>query len=132
MNRTSRFTSLPCTRGPAEGNNARFMRKLIVGLATTVLLWGGVAVAGLGLTAGTAQADDWYGPHRWCPGQSMNHPAGPGTDAIWDMSVCHTWYAVGYAQGNVPLTSGTPSDIWDGDNPPPKNPPPGPLPLWVP
>lgn len=95
------------------------------------LLSGGVAVAGMALAAGTAHAD-WYGPHQWCPGQSMNLPTGPGKDWVWDMNVCHTWYSVGYAQGNVPSSYGAPSYIWDGDNPPPRPPPPGPLPLWVP
>jgi len=86
------------------------------------LLSGGIAVAGLGLGAGTAQADNSYGPHRWCPGQPMEWPTGP-PGVAWDMSVCHTWWAVGYGQGNVasnygPTPPGVPS-IWDGDDPPP-------------
>jgi hypothetical protein len=91
-------------------------------------LSGGLGAAGLGLAASTAQADPSYGPHRWCPGDSMEWPTGPWNQVVWDMSVCHTWYAVGYAQGNVPMKTGSPSDVWDGDNPPPPNPP---LPPWI-
>jgi hypothetical protein len=40
------------------------MKRLIVGLATSVLVSGGLGLAGLG--AGTAQA--YTGPFRWCPG----------------------------------------------------------------
>jgi hypothetical protein len=67
------------------------------------LLSGGVAVAGLGLAAGTAQAAP--PAHQWCPGQRMpDDGANPdGTPHLfsWDMSVCHTYYVVGYKQGNV-------------------------------
>ena len=60
---------------------------------TTMLVSGGLGLAGLGLTAGTAQADT-SSPHQWCPGQSMQHPDGPGPGVLWDMTVCHTWYYV--------------------------------------
>jgi hypothetical protein len=89
------------------------------------LLSGGLAVAGLGPGAGTAQAQP-DGPYTWCPGQSRNAympqwgvpgPASPGPSAEWDWSVCHTFWVVGYAQGNVPDQFG-PSGIWEGDNPP--------------
>jgi hypothetical protein len=56
MNRTSRFTRIPSTRKAAEENNPGFTKRLTVGLATTVLLWGGVAGV-VGMSAGTAQAD---------------------------------------------------------------------------
>ena len=97
-------------------------RTVIRGLATTLLLSGGLGLAGLGL-AGTAQAD--YGPHQWCPGQSMAPgQGGPGNEILWDMNVCHTWYQVGYAQGNVANRySSNPTSIWDGDNPPVPPPP---------
>jgi hypothetical protein len=62
----------------------------------------------------------------------MAWPTGPWNQAIWDMNVCHTWYAVGYGKGNVPMKGGVPSSVWDGDNPPPPNPPPAVPPLWVP
>jgi len=94
---------------------------------TGVLLAGSVGAAGLGLGAGAAQADN-DGPHRWCPGQSMsaNH-GGPGSDVVWDMNVCHTWYWLhSYGQGNVANNYGGPPgvpDVWDGDNPPGASPP---------
>ena len=84
-------------------------------------LSGAVALAGFGLAGGTAQADN-QGPFRWCPGQSMNPPAGPGLTVVWDMNVCHTWYRVDYGKGNVANNYGGPPgspNIWDGDSPPP-------------
>ena len=96
------------------------MKRRIPRLATTVLVSGGLGLAALGLGAGIANAG---GPYQWCPGQGM-----PNDDpVVWDMSVCHTWYAVHYGQGNVPYADGRPSYIWDGDNPP--GPPPQP---WTP
>ena len=84
------------------------------------LLSGGVAVAGLGLAAGAAQADN---AHTWCPGQSLwitgNHVTNP---VVWDESICHTYYVVYWGQGNVA------QNIWDGPDPPPP-PPPGPPPI---
>jgi hypothetical protein len=75
-----------------------------------------------GLDAGIAQADPDpnYGPHHWCPRQRMDQPTGPGTDTDWDWGVCHTFYVVGYAQGNVPNKFG-PSDIYEGPDPPPND-----------
>jgi hypothetical protein len=98
----------------------RTLTRIIAG----ALLSGGVAVAGLGLTAGTAQANT--GPHRWCPGQSKNAPTGPGADLLWDWSVCHTYYFVDYGKGNVRhgYAPDEETSIWDGDNPPAPNPPP--------
>jgi hypothetical protein len=55
------------------------------------LLSGGVAVAGFGLSAGTAHAlprcEVPYG--CWCPGQPLPQTAGPIT---WDMNVCHNYH----------------------------------------
>jgi hypothetical protein len=80
------------------------MKRLTVGLATSVLVSGGLGLAGLG--AGTAQA--LTGPFRWCPGQSLwisgNHVTNP---VVWDNSVCHTYYMVDFGQGNVAQTFGT-------------------------
>jgi hypothetical protein len=120
-------------------------QRLIVGLATTVLLSG--SVAGV-LGAGTAQGapgpvplyhgpaatddGDWGPPHKWCPGQSLwitgNHVNNP---VIWDNNVCHTYYVVYTGLGNVA------DNIWDGPDPPPKPPPPPglnfcPIPPWCP
>ncbi|PXW99578.1 hypothetical protein [Mycolicibacterium moriokaense] len=94
------------------------LRREIVGLATTVLVSGGLGLAGLGLAAGTAQADTSSSPHQWCPGDSMNFPTGPGNLKVWDMSVCHTWYFVRSGFGNVQVSGGIRSDVWDGENPP--------------
>jgi hypothetical protein len=132
MNRSSRFTRIPNTRRPAVENNPRFMKRGIVGLATTVLVSGGLALATLGPGAGTAQALP-DGPYTWCPGQSKGPympqwgqpgPAAPGPQIQWDWSVCHTYYLVSWGQGNV---DGPDRSIWDGDNPP------GPAPQpWTP
>lgn len=80
MNRTSRFACIPSTRWVAA-ENPRFMKRLIVGVATTVLLGGGVAGV-VGVSAGTAQAKPGPVPldnHAW-PGCPDASPAGP----------CHT------------------------------------------
>jgi hypothetical protein len=53
----------------------------------------------------------------------MSQPAGPGLEYVWDMHVCHTWYHVGYAQGNVPTMAGGPSHVYEGDDPPVPPPP---------
>jgi hypothetical protein len=127
MNRISRFTSLPRPRR----NAVRPMKRAIAGSATTLVVAGGLGLTCLGLGAGTAQAV--AGPYHWCPGQPLWNPYYPaGRDLAWDMKVCHTWYYVYYHQGNVPYKDGTPSDVWDGDNPP--APPPincGPLPCAI-
>jgi hypothetical protein len=103
-------------------NTTRTLRRTAVG----ALLSGAVAMAGFGLAAGTAQADN-QGPYRWCPGQSMSAPAGPGLTVVWNMNVCHTWYRVDYGKGNVANNYGGPPgspNIWDGDNPPAARPSP--------
>jgi hypothetical protein len=101
------------------------MRPLIVGVATSVLVSGGLGLASLGLAAGTAHA--WpNGPYQWCPGQSLPQTGDPSHPVVWDMSRCHTWWHVGPTQGNVGPY------VWDGDNPPPAPPPAPPPPLWVP
>jgi hypothetical protein len=118
MNRTLRSTSL---------------RRRIVRSATTALVVGGLAVSGLGLTAGSAEAqpgpvplgawpgcpnDHPDGPCRWCPGdppvQTGNLRVNP---VIWDEGVCHTYWYVYFGQGNVA------QNIFEGDTPPPPPPP---------
>jgi hypothetical protein len=96
-------------------NPTRTMRRGIAGLATAALLSGGLA--GLGPGAGTAWADT-YGPHQWCPGDSIYYPTGPGPYYNWDMNVCHTYYWVN-GTGNVPYKGELPSDLYDGTDPPP-------------
>jgi hypothetical protein len=96
------------------------MKLGIAGLATTLLVSGGLGLAGLGLAAGVAQAEPGLapqfhgfpaarGPYQWCPGDNL-----PASDVNWDMSVCHTWYWVNYGfQANVGQF------VYEGDNPPP-------------
>src|ERR1700744_2258825 len=88
------------------------MKTALTRLAVVLLAAGGMACSG------TAHADDRYGPHQWCPGESMDWPSGPWNSVDWDMNVCHTWYVVGYGLGNVPQRSGVPSYIWDGEGAP--------------
>jgi hypothetical protein len=93
-------------------NTNHTLKRILAG----ALLSGGVAVAGLGMGAGTAQAD---GPHHWCPGNPKNMPYAPNAFVDWDWNVCHTWYPTNYGMGNV-TSQGRPTSIWDGDNPPPE------------
>ena len=98
----------------------------LVRIVAGALLSGGLAAVSLGLAAGTAQAQE--GPFTWCPGQPRNThnpgpnggPGSPGPAIEWDWSVCHTWWIVGWGQGNV---GGPDRSIWDGDNPPAVPPP---------
>ncbi|HEY3994706.1 MAG TPA: hypothetical protein VGM40_01980 [Mycobacterium sp.] len=96
----------------------RRLKTIFVG----AVLSGGLAVAGVGLAAGVAQADnpDWGPAHYWCPGQPLPPTGNHVTDPFrgWDMNVCHTYYYLWPGMGNVS------NMIWDGDNPPPKPPPP--------
>ncbi len=106
----------------------RAVKRTIAG----ALLSGGVALAGVVLVPGTAQATG--GPFTWCPGQSMDWPTGPNMphavaqDYVWDMSVCHTWYRVPDGWGNVSRVALNgqqtlqSSNVWEGDNPPGDNP----------
>ncbi|MDT5096020.1 MAG: hypothetical protein QOH60_5383 [Mycobacterium sp.] len=64
------------------------MKRGIAGLATTVLVAGGVSLAGV--SAGVAQAhpDGCTSYACWCPGQPL-----PGKVAgDWDMNACHDWH----------------------------------------
>jgi hypothetical protein len=95
------------------------LNRFIVG----ALVSGGLAVAGLGLGAGTAQADPQStGPFQWCPGQPLPTVTGsPTTHVVWNNSVCHTYWKLTVARGNVPVSDGgnNDKDIWDGPDPPP-------------
>ena len=51
----------------------------------------------------------------------MEWPTGPWNQVVWDMGRCHTWYVVGYGKGNVPERTGSPSDVYEGPNPPPND-----------
>jgi hypothetical protein len=139
--RDLRALSIPET---AEGDNPGFMKRLIVGLATAVLLWGGVAGT---VGPGTAPAkpgpvplnawpgcpnDHPAGPCHWCPGDPPVQTGNLRVDPVrWEASICHTYWYVTPGQGNVSRL------IWDGDDPPaPPPPPPGlnfcPIPPWCP
>jgi hypothetical protein len=65
-------------------NSTHTPRRGIIGLATTVLVAGGLGLASLAL-AGTAHAD-YYA--NWCPGQPIPGDFAP-EDVNWDSSVCH-------------------------------------------
>jgi hypothetical protein len=99
-------------------------------ITTGALVSGAVAVAILGLSTGTAQAGPQsQGPFQWCPGQPLpgTHAASvpgvnvkiPATHVVWDNSVCHTYWQTPYGRGNVPMSDGPVSEIWDGPDPPP-------------
>ena len=115
-------------------------RTLIAGLATAALMSGGV-----GLAAGTAQADPAWGPSysggncpagltctHWCPGD----PAIPGSEfgvISWDWNICHDWYW--NSEGTVDVATNTVYP-WHGaphqaapPPPLPAGPPPPPAPL---
>jgi hypothetical protein len=101
----------------------------ITRFATTVAVSGAVALAGLALGAGAAQADPFPAqPHSWCPGEAL-----PFNNIQWDMGVCHTWYTVPFGQGNVRMVDlkGNPLDSFiSADIPAPMlTPPPPPPPL---
>jgi hypothetical protein len=95
-------------------NGTHNLKRIIAG----ALLSGGIAVAGLGLAAGTAQAQPGFAPlATWCPGQPV--PGYP--PVVWDINVCHDYYE----------TTNTPdhlTHVVEGEFTPPN----GPLPLWVP
>jgi hypothetical protein len=99
-------------------------------LASTVVVTGAVAGAGLVLSASTAQANPYQQPgNTWCPGQAK-----PFQNIQWDESVCHTWYYVPSGTGNVRMVdvAGNPLDSFiSADIPapvvaPPPPPPPAP------
>ena len=83
------------------------------GLIARVLLVAGIAMAALGLSAGTADAVPPGGPYTWCPGdppvETGNKRINP---VIWDETICHEYWFVYHGQGNVA------QNIWDGPDPP--------------
>jgi len=111
------------------------MKRLTMGLATALLVSGGL----VGLGSGVANADDdcspptrvngmCYGPNQWCPGDSLfhltqNHVYNPVT---WDMNVCHTYWHV------APEDANQGQGIYEGPNPPPPQAPPAPAPPGLP
>jgi hypothetical protein len=61
------------------------MRRLIVGLATTLLVSGALGWAGLELAAGAAQA----GAFHWCPGDPPPSRGALHANPDWDTTICH-------------------------------------------
>jgi hypothetical protein len=89
--------------------NAPYNLKRIIAGA---VLSGGFAVAGLGLSAGVAQADPvprcaFHGgcSAQWCPGKRL-----PAPDVKWDMTVCHDWLNNPYP-GAVQVGA----HVWEGE-----------------
>jgi hypothetical protein len=95
--------------------NTTHKRKRIIAGA---LMSAGVAIAGMALSAGIAEAFPPGGPNTWCPGDP---PVPTGNirvnPVVWDNNICHEYWYVYHGQGNVA------QNIWDGPNPP--GPPPG-------
>lgn len=107
-------------------NSITKRRRVLAG----AVLSAGVALAGMGVAGGTAQAvpggawpgcpeDNPSGPCHWCPGdppvETGNKTVYP---VVWDESVCHTYWYVYSGQGNVA------HNIFEGEAPPPPPPPP--------
>ena len=86
----------------------------MVALATTVLISGG-----LGLAGGTAQAQPGSAPLiHWCPGGAWQSLAPPPAD--WNMNVCHDMKTVPDPSQNPPwrvveTAPWTPPPGWTGD-----------------
>lgn len=66
-------------------------RRTLKPIMAGALLSSGVALAGLGLGTGAAQATPGFAPlAHWCPGDPVQQlPHG------WDQSVCHDYYWTG-------------------------------------
>jgi hypothetical protein len=98
----------------------QILKKMIAG----ALLSGGVAVAGLGLTAGTAQAQPGPAPlnhFTWCPGHpDPNDHISPGGPIAamqregWDLNVCHDYWCPAAGFPDSPQHN----DIVEGDHVP--------------
>lgn len=83
-------------------NTTHTMKRIIAG----ALLSGGVAVAGFGMAAGTAQAQPGFARGmEWCPGQHWEWFVPPPADR--DMSVCHNVKVVGHRGGSFTVVEDT-------------------------
>jgi hypothetical protein len=80
----------------ATGNREGRRGRIVVRLATALLLSGGLGWAGLGLVAGTAHA----GVYHWCPGDPPpqvpviapnGHTVTVPIHPAWDTNVCHDY-----------------------------------------
>jgi hypothetical protein len=76
------------------------MKRLVIGLATSVLVSGGLGLAGLGPAAPFAQAAPCPALQActtWCPGQ----PDPAGRPIPWDRGVCHDYYWDSYGVHDI-------------------------------
>jgi hypothetical protein len=105
-------------------------------IATTAVLSGALAVAGLGsglgLGVAVAQGPNTATVYTWCPGEGLPFP-----EIRWDMNVCHRWFMTPFGTGNVSMVypDGTPADSFiSADIAPPEltRTPPAPLPPGTP
>jgi hypothetical protein len=87
VNPMLRSTRIPTGRAGGRGGKSRFVKRLIVGSATTLLMSGGLGWAGLELAAGTAQA----GAFHWCPGDPPPSYGNLHANPDWDTTVCHDY-----------------------------------------
>jgi hypothetical protein len=89
-------------------NTTHTMKRTIAG----VLLSGRVAMAGLALGAGTAQAYPTCTPNgtcstQWCPGKPL-----PAPDVKWDMSVCHDFMRTSHPVAGATQVG---ANVWEGN-----------------
>jgi hypothetical protein len=107
----------------SRGTNPQSMKLGVAGLATTVLVSGGLGLAGLGLAAGAAQANPpGCGQYDacWCPGQRM--PGNGNVVGDWDSTACHDYHFsdqdyppgphMGVEQGPAPRGPGMCWSMW--------------------
>jgi hypothetical protein len=76
------------------------VKRLVIGLATSVLVSGGLALASLGPGAPSAQAAPCPALQActtWCPGQ----PFPAGRPVPWDGNVCHDYYWDSYGVHDI-------------------------------
>lgn len=86
MDRTLDFSRFPRTRRVARENNRKVMKAALAGLATTLMMFGGVGLAAPSAQAAPCPADKSC--QHWCPGDVL--PA--GRPVPWDGNVCHDYY----------------------------------------
>ena len=71
------------------------MKAALVGLATTLLLWGGSGLAAP--AAGAAPCPAGKSCTTWCPGD----PNPAGRPVPWDTGVCHDYYWDSYGVHDI-------------------------------
>ncbi len=86
MNPARQFSRFRRTPAATQGNNPRFMKAAFVGLATTLLMFGGSGLAAPSADAAPCPAGKSC--QHWCPGDVL--PA--GRPVPWDGNVCHDYF----------------------------------------